>query len=193
MIVGAVVIVGLVMACGPPRLPAPPYVRQPTNALSEVPFPPPPARIESVPKAPADDAVWIDGEWTWQARRYAWKTGRWVKPPRGARFAPWTTVRDSRGTLYLAMGTWRDDKGTELGDPQPLATGVPGAAAIVSPEGKTLPTGPIVPTDAGNTGAAADDLGAHAASELDASRDDATAARMADASTIPIETSVENP
>jgi hypothetical protein len=185
-------VAGLV-TCGLPRLPAPPYVRQPTSALAEVPFPPPPARIESVPRQPEDRAVWVDGEWIWQTRRYAWKPGRWVIPPAGARFAPWATVRDARGTLYLARGTGRDDTGAEVPEPPPLATGVPGAAAIVSPEGKTLPTGPIVPADGGSSSAAADAIGARAESELDASRGDASEGTMIDASIFPAETSVEKP
>ena len=43
---------GAVLACGASRLPAPPYVGQPTEALQEVAYPPPPARVEYVPPAP---------------------------------------------------------------------------------------------------------------------------------------------
>jgi hypothetical protein len=118
------------LACGS-RLPGPSYVQHPTEALVEVPYPPPPARVEYVPDRPSSDAVWLDGEWVWQGRRYSWKAGRWVKPPANASFAPWTTVRDSMGSLYLAEGTWRDRSGSEIAAPEPLASGTrsPGALA----------------------------------------------------------------
>ncbi|HVJ94841.1 MAG TPA: hypothetical protein VM580_33890, partial [Labilithrix sp.] len=97
----------------------PRYTSQPTTALRQVPYPPPPARVETVPPMPRPDALWVDGEWLWQARRWAWKQGRWVVPAPGARFAPWTTVRDAAGTLYFASGRWRDPWGQELPEPQP--------------------------------------------------------------------------
>src|SRR3954469_19970731 len=97
-----------IVACGARALPHPEYVAHPQRALVEVPYPPPPARVEFVPARPADDAVWVDGEWVWRGRRYAWKPGRWVMAPSDAKFSPWTSVRDREGTLYLAKGTWRD-------------------------------------------------------------------------------------
>lgn len=132
----------IVVACGPGRLPAPAWAPQPTSALAEVPYPPPPARVEGVPNEPAAGAVWIDGEWVWQARRYAWKAGRWLVPPPGARFAPWTTVRDARGTLFLASGTWRDARGAAIAEPAPLLLGAPAAGPVITPEGDRLPSGP---------------------------------------------------
>ena len=138
------------LACGAPRLPAPPYTGHPTSALAEIPYPPPPARVETVPLRPRQTgAVWIDGEWTWQVRRWAWKPGRWVRPPPNARFAPWTTVRDRVGTLYLAGGAWRGPSGAEVPEPEPLAIGSPAPAAIVTPEGGEVRSGPIVQLDAG--------------------------------------------
>jgi hypothetical protein len=160
------------VACGAPKLPAPAYTSQPTNALTEVPYPPPPARVEAIPPRPTDEsAVWIDGEWTWQTRRWAWKPGRWVKPPSGARFAPWTTVRDRIGTLYFAGGTWRDSKGSELPEPEPIAVGGPAPAAVISPAGEEVHEGPTAPIDAGPETAADVDAGSKGAiEELDASR-----------------------
>lgn len=160
------------LACGQPKLPAPKYTQQPTAALSEVPYPPPPARAESVPKQPQGGTVWIDGEWLWQTRRWSWKPGRWVSPPAGARFAPWTTVRDRTGTLYMAAGAWRDAHGAEVTEPPPLAEGAPGAGTIITPEGDTVLQGPITPP-AGPTGNGREDLDAaaeRATIELDASR-----------------------
>ena len=124
----------VLFACGASRLPSPTYTGQPSEALQQVAFPPPPARVEFVPVAPNDDAVWIDGEWTWQGGRWGWKRGRWVIPPKDSKYAPWTSVRDVMGTLYVAEGKWRDAQGHELADPQPLATGRPSAGAVIDCE-----------------------------------------------------------
>ena len=140
-------------ACGAKRLPSPPYVGQPGSALVQVPYPPPPARVEFVPDKPDGDAVWIDGEWVWQGRRYAWKPGRWVKTPAGASFAPWQAVRDTMGTLYIAQGSWRDHGGNEIAPPPILRAGTPNASAVTDSEGETLTVPAIHPADAG-TGAA---------------------------------------
>lgn len=150
---GPTLLVALAYACGAPRLPAPPYVRQPTNALAEVPYPPPPARVERVPEPPGGAAVWIDGEWSWQGRRWAWKRGRWVVPPPGAAFAPWTAVRDASGTLYFAPGTWRDAKGAEVPEPEPAAHAKPSRGGVVNAEGEDVPPSPIARPTAGPTSA----------------------------------------
>lgn len=143
------VLVACAVACGGGKMPVPDYVQQPTSALVEVPYPPPPARAETMPKEPTKGARWIDGEWSWQGRRWAWKPGRWVVPPAGAKFSPWTTVRDKTGTLFFAPGVWRDAKGEEIDEPAAAGTGKAGAAAIVSPEGDPVPGGPNLPIDAG--------------------------------------------
>ncbi len=158
-VVGVAVVVTL--SCGPSRLPAPAWASQPTSALFEVPYPPPPARVEEVPPQPTDDAVWIDGEWVWQARRYAWRAGRWVVPPPAARFAPWTTVRDARGTLFLAQGTWRDERGVEIAPPAALAGARPRPGTVITPEGDRVPASPILFADAatGGRGDLEDDAG----------------------------------
>ena len=110
---------------------APPYAAQPTRALAEVPYPPPPARVERVPAAPSRNATWVDGEWSWRGRRWLWIRGRWVVPPRGARFSPWTLVRAKDGTLWEAPGTWRDAKGAALDPPPALAEANVSEAAVV--------------------------------------------------------------
>lgn len=133
-----------VVACGAARLPAPPYVGQPTDALQEVEYPPPPARVEYVPGAPNETTVWIDGEWTWQGRRWAWKPGRWVTPPANAAFSPWTSTRDRTGTYYVAEGKWRDRQGKELPDPLPLAVGRTRGGPVTNPEGEEVPSAPNV-------------------------------------------------
>ncbi len=134
----------VLFACGMSRLPAPPYSKQVTSAYGEVPYPPPPARVEFVPPIPQRGAVWIDGEWTWEGKRWAWKRGRWVTPPAGATFSPWTATRDATGVLYFAEGTWRDAAGREVAAPPVLAQGRPSEGAVVSPEGEAVPPGPII-------------------------------------------------
>jgi hypothetical protein len=137
-----------VLACGAARLPAPPYVGQPTEALQEVAYPPPPARVEVVPPSPKDGAVWLDGEWTWQAERWSWKRGRWVIPPALAAYSPWTSNRDGTGTLYVAEGKWRDKERRVLPDPVPLAVARTRGGAVTNAEGETVPASPNVPVNA---------------------------------------------
>jgi hypothetical protein len=107
----------------------------------EVEYPPPPARVEFVPLSPREDAVWIDGEWTWQGRRWAWKRGRWVLPPPAIAFAPWTSIRNGDGTLFWAEGSWRDAKGNEAPAPAVLALGKANPGEVVNAEGEETPTG----------------------------------------------------
>lgn len=137
---GALAVAAALLACGPKRLPAPPYVQQPAEALNEVPYAPPPARIEFIPDRPKDDrAVWIDGEWSWQGRRWAWKHGRWVVPPPNTGFAPWTTARGAMGTLYFASGAFRDSHGAEVPEPAPISTSRLSPGGVVDPGGSQVP------------------------------------------------------
>ena len=146
-------IAGILLACAAPRLPAPTYVGQPTSALQEAAYPPPPGRVEYIPNLPQEGAVWIDGEWTWQGRRWAWKQGRWVMPPSGARFSPWTSTRDKTGLFYVAEGKWRDAQGRELPDPKPVALGRTRGGPVTDPEGDTVqPTPNVAPGTASGSG-----------------------------------------
>jgi|CZKU01.1.fsa_nt_gi hypothetical protein len=138
--IAAAALVLLVFACAG-RLPRPVYVAQPTSALAEVGYPPPPARVELVPKQPSSDAVWIDGEWQWQGRRWAWRIGRWVVPPEGAKFSPWMMVRGADGVVFYAEGTWRDASHHDIAEPAPLATGRPTLSDVPDPEGELEKTG----------------------------------------------------
>ncbi len=155
----------VVVACAS-ELPRPAYVAQTTDALAPVPYPPPPARVETVPPSPGRGAVWIDGEWAWQGRLFAWRRGRWVMPPAGARFAPWTTVRGEDGTVYLAGGAWRDARNQPVPDPPALAVAKSTAGAVVDLEGHEEVTGHTVRESQGagaaaqNAGPAAQDAGA---------------------------------
>jgi len=137
---GIAIATAVAFACGT-SVPTPKYTSHPTSALVPVPYPPPPARAESVPEQSADESVWIDGEWVWQTRRYAWRAGRWVVPPSGARFAPWTSVRDKNGTLFVANGVWRGADGSEVTEPPSIAKGTPRGAAVVSPDGDEVAVG----------------------------------------------------
>lgn len=103
------VLLALVLAgCGssfPPLPPTGPHL--PDEVAVVVPYPPPPARAEIIPKSEQPGAVWIDGEWQWKSRRWAWLPGRWELPRRGAYFAPATTVRRADGTLVWFAGVWQ--------------------------------------------------------------------------------------
>lgn len=128
------------IACGSKAV-SPAYAEQPTSALVLVPFPPPPARAEVVPKQPNDNAVWLDGEWVWQTRRWAWRKGRWVVPPSGARYAPWTAVRDGVGNLYVASGVWRNANGEEVTEPPALGDAKKPSTGVVMPDGDPVEIG----------------------------------------------------
>ena len=128
-------------------LPRPPYSAQKTTDLQEVPFPPPPARVEFVPDQPNAECVWIDGEWEWTGRVWTWKRGRWVEPIPNATFSPWTTVRGADGMLYLAGGTWRDAKGDAIDPPTAISYGKPTAGSLVDSEGVSEHTGRSIKED----------------------------------------------
>jgi hypothetical protein len=138
----------MVLTCSS-ELPHPNYTGQPTTALAEIPYPPPPARVERVPERPVDDAVFVRGEWRWDGRRWAWKQGAWFVPPPGVLYARWVTVRAPDGKLYFAAGAWRDAQGKELPAPPVATAASSGAEGVVNPEGETEAVGPTVPADAG--------------------------------------------
>jgi hypothetical protein len=107
-----------------------------------VPYPPPPARVEFVPDQPSRDAVWVDGEWEWNGRRWGWIYGGWVQPPKNATYSPWRTTRRADGTLVFSPGAWRDANGREVPAPRVLVRGRAREEPVVSPEGTPERTGP---------------------------------------------------
>src|SRR5215471_11175795 len=111
-----------IAACGS-GIPRPPGAPQPTNALVEVDYPPPPARVEMLPKQPSGDAVWINGEWLWLGRRWSWRPGMWVVSPRNAAYARRVLVRRGDGKLLFAPGSWRDSEGREVAAPDACTDG----------------------------------------------------------------------
>jgi hypothetical protein len=150
----ALVVASLVYSCGS-ELPRPAYGPPPALAHQEVPYAPPPPRVELVPPQPASRAVWLDGEWTVRRGKWAWMPGRWVLPPQGAVFVRWATGRADDGTLYFEPGSWRDAHGAEVPAPPPLAIATSTSGGVVGPEGELEKTGPNVkpqgspPRDAG--------------------------------------------
>jgi len=140
LVAGAVVAVAL--SCGH-TLPRPAQASHPRGAFVEVPFPPPPGRVEFIPPPPRQSAVWIDGEWIWEpiGQRWAWKYGRWVEAPKGARYAPWSLVRARDGTLFYAPGVWLDAHQREVVAPAVLALARASDEDVVNPEGSKEETG----------------------------------------------------
>lgn len=143
--IGALCALIIVSACASGRLPAPNYRPQPQEALQEVAFPPPPARVEYVPAKPDDDrVVWIDGEWVWQEARWSWKAGRWVIPPAGGLYSPWTATRGTTGLYYVAPGRWTDGQGNALEEPSPVTVARSRGGRVVDPNGEDVVSGPNV-------------------------------------------------
>ncbi|MEZ4301637.1 MAG: YXWGXW repeat-containing protein [Polyangiaceae bacterium] len=111
---GVTLLGALIAACGS-SLPVPPAGRVPDNDMQEVPYPPPPARVETIPPQETRGAVWIDGQWDWNGRDWRWTDGQWVIPPQGAAyFTPWTTARRPDGRLLFARATWRAADGSPV-------------------------------------------------------------------------------
>lgn len=145
-----VAILGCALAACSGRVPHPPYASPPASALVEVDYPPPPARVESVPGRPTGNAVWLNGEWSWTGRRWGWKPGGWVVPPEGAAYAKLVIVRRNDGKLFAAPGTWRNAKGEEVSPPDPTSASPSKSSAIVDPEGDPAPTAAdLLPSDGG--------------------------------------------
>jgi hypothetical protein len=108
----------------------------------EVPFPPPPSKVEMVPEKPVSAAVWVDGSWSWNGRRWAWEYGYWALPPKGATYSPWRTVQKTDGTLIFEAAIWRDERGVELPSPPLASPGKAHEGNVVAPEGQTEHTAP---------------------------------------------------
>lgn len=110
----------------------------PASALFEVPFPPPPSRVETIPVSKDEREVWIDGQWDWDGKDYRWQPGSWVVPPENAYFSRWESKRQKDGRLYFAPAAWRDKQGKTL-DLWPTFAGcaIPETAKGESSETKT--------------------------------------------------------
>jgi hypothetical protein len=148
VVVAAIAVVLGALACNS-GLPHPPYAAHTSDELVPVPYPPPPARVETVPPKPASGAVWLEGQWSWRGRKWAWREGYWAAPPAGATYSPWQMVRNEEGTLFFAAGTWRDSKGLPAAPPPPLGLGVARGTSVVDPEGESELVGRNLSPDGG--------------------------------------------
>lgn len=117
-------VLSLVLAACGSSLPTPVTGTHPPGcaAFVEVPYPPPPARVEMIPEKPREGAVWVDGEWAWRGKRWSWEKGGWAMPPEGF-YAPWVLVRREDGSLYHVRGRWFDQEGKPLARPFYLEKG----------------------------------------------------------------------
>jgi hypothetical protein len=110
----------LLSGCGG-SLPPPDGVEHPRDSYVEVPYPPPAALAETVPRRPdASGLVWLDGDWNFRGRTYAWRRGGWFLPPSGARYAPSKTVYATDGRVLFAPAAWYDAHGQVLPRQRPL-------------------------------------------------------------------------
>jgi len=114
----------LLLGCGA-RHAQPPRGAHPPNDAVVVPFPPPPAKVEEVPPAPASHCTWTDGYWEF-SDRWEWQPGEWVVPEPHCQLAP-VELRRQGGQLWHARPRWYPDNVTLLGPqsacPRPPACG----------------------------------------------------------------------
>lgn len=102
------------LGCGG-SLPGPTLVEHSRDSYVEVPYPPPAALAETVPPKPAGDAiVWLDGDWSFRGRNYAWRRGGWFSAPAGARYAHSNILYLADGRLLFAPAAWYDVHGQVL-------------------------------------------------------------------------------
>jgi hypothetical protein len=104
------------LACGS-SLPEPARGRHHPSDYREVPYPPPAALVETVPKPPDDRAVWVDGYWDFAQGGYIWRRGGWIHPPEGSFRAPWSAYYTTDGRLLFAKTLWFDRRGKRLPEP----------------------------------------------------------------------------
>jgi len=150
--VSAVVLVASAAAScgGVPSLPRPKLAPHTSEDLFAIPAPPPPAKVEAIPEAPAREGiVWVDGEWSYRGRRPRWRRGRWVVPPEGARFAPWTSVRGPDGKLWYAQSKWVDVRGAEIPAPKAVVEAEPSKTTVIGDFGEDEDVGRDVTEDGG--------------------------------------------
>jgi hypothetical protein len=125
-------------------LPGPEVAEAPSHAFIEVPFAPPPARVETVPARPSPENVWIDGEWVWQSGRWAWKNGYWLIPPAQAVFSHSSLRRTKSGTLLLARGMWWTASGQEIESIRTSTSAHPSEGPVVTPHGQLEKAAPNI-------------------------------------------------
>jgi hypothetical protein len=119
-------------------LPTPLPARQPRSAYRPVPYPPPAAFAEVVPRTPAPEALWVDGHWAWRGGKFVWQRGGWVIAPEGARFAHWRLLYSRDGTLQFAEDTWYDAHLLPMRKPKTILPALTPQNAM-TPEAKHAP------------------------------------------------------
>ena len=101
-----------------------------------VPYPPPPASVETMPPAPIDrGCLYLDGQWAFGARDWQWVAGGWVIPQPGCGFARsrlfWQTAGANSEELRFRPGRW-----VKLDQPSvdcSAATACPESTAAITP------------------------------------------------------------
>jgi hypothetical protein len=105
-------VVALAAGCGS-TLHEAPIGAHPTNDAVQVPYPPPPAKVEELPQRPSERCVWVDGYWDF-SERWEWQPGEWVVPQQNCRLAP-MDLRRQAGQLLYARPRWYPDNVSLLG------------------------------------------------------------------------------
>lgn len=85
---------------------------------------PPPARIDEVSPAPANDCAWADGSWRWISNGWHWSPGAWVRAPEACYYADslivWVPSLQGSGVLFYTQGQWyREGSGERCAEPSP--------------------------------------------------------------------------
>ncbi len=111
----------------------------PKNAVV-VPYPPPPARLTTVPPIPKNpECVWKDGEWTFDGDTWQWSEGTWLIPPPDCNFTPprlaWTRAEPGGiGKLLFWPGRLVNRTRKDGTCPPPQACGEHTTTAAASPK-----------------------------------------------------------
>lgn len=84
----------------------PPYQTY-RRVITEAPPPPPAPPTETITAAPAPNALWIPGYWTYDGARYGWTSGRWEIPPANAHTYVAAHWENQGGTPVYVQGSWR--------------------------------------------------------------------------------------
>jgi hypothetical protein len=106
-------VLGSGVACqhGVPTPPSGPHRATAHNPAVIIQYPPPPVRVECVPPQPRDECVWVDGNWTRQARGWGWSPGAWVIPPakcyHAQAYSKWIRAGNNKqDQLYYFEAAW---------------------------------------------------------------------------------------
>lgn len=119
-------------ACGG-SLNGPTLVEHKRDSFVEVPYPPPAALAETVVPRPAQGGlVWLDGDWSFRGKSYAWRRGGWFVPPAGARYAVSRIDYLTDGRLMFAPGAWYGVRGEMLPRVRPVQPAATPSNAVTS-------------------------------------------------------------